>query len=260
MRKYILLLSLIFVVIIGCDNSTDPTLNNGSIKMYLVDAPSSLDSIIIFVKRVEVHRSDGGDNSRWYIINDSLRSFDLLELTNGASAVLGNSVLEPGKYSQIRLILDEGNYVIDQGVKHYLTVPSGMETGIKLNHQFTIESDNLYELYLDFNVDKSVHITGNGEYMLQPVIRVMPMIISGTISGQVLPIDAQATVFTTIGTDTVTTYPDENGFFKLMALPQGNYNVEIHPENILYKDTVVTGVNVFAEQNTDIGTVELESN
>jgi hypothetical protein len=67
-------------------------------------------------------------------------------------------------------------------------------------------------------------------------------------------------VFTTIGTDTVTTYPDENGFFKLMALPQGNYNVEIHPENILYKDTVVTGVNVFAEQNTDIGTVELESN
>jgi hypothetical protein len=187
MRKYILLLSLIFVVIIGCDNSTDPTLNNGSIKMYLVDAPSSLDSIIIFVKRVEVHRSDGGDNSRWYIINDSLRSFDLLELTNGASAVLGNSVLEPGKYSQIRLILDEGNYVIDQGVKHYLTVPSGMETGIKLNHQFTIESDNLYELYLDFNVDKSVHITGNGEYMLQPVIRVMPMIISGTISGQVLP-------------------------------------------------------------------------
>jgi hypothetical protein len=158
------------------------------------------------------------------------------------------------------VILDDGNYVIDQGVKHYLTVPSGMETGIKLNHQFTIESDNLYELYLDFNVDKSVHITGNGEYMLQPVIRVMPMIISGTISGQVLPIDAQATVFTTIGTDTVTTYPDENGFFKLMALPQGNYNVEIHPENILYKDTVVTGVNVFAEQNTDIGTVELESN
>jgi hypothetical protein len=259
MKRSILLLLLIFAVIIGCDNSTDPSSGSGSIKIYLVDSPSSLDSIVIFVKRVEVHKSGNGD-AGWYVINNTLRSFNLLELRNGASAVLGDSILEPGEYTQLRLVLDEGNYVVDQGVKHYLTVPSGMQTGIKLNHQFTIEPDNLYELFLDFNADKSVHITGAGIYMLNPVIRVMPMVISGTISGRVLPLDAQATVFTTIGLDTVTTYPDTAGFFKLMALPQGTYNVEIHPENISYKDTLIGGVNVQKEQDTDIGTVELETN
>jgi hypothetical protein len=179
---------------------------------------------------------------------------------DGASVVLGDSILQAGDYTQIRLILANGNYVIDNGVKHDLNVPSGSQTGIKLNHGFTIEPNTLYELMLDFNVDKSIHITGNGQYMLKPVIRCMSMITSGTISGQVLPLDAQAIVFTTVGLDTVTTYPDVQGFFKLMALPQGTYSVEFAPVNPAYKDTVLTGVNVLANQNNNIGLVELRTN
>jgi len=261
MKKLVISLALIMGLMIGCsDTSTNPTQGSGTLKLYLVDSPSSLDSVIIFVKRVEVHRTDSDSTSGWYVINNTLRSFDLLQLRNGASAVLGDSVLTAGGYSQIRLILAEGNYVIDDGVKHDLTVPSGYKTGIKLNHAFSIMPDVLYELFLDFNVDKSIHITGNNKYMMRPVIRVMPMIISGTISGQVLPLDAQATVFTTIGSDTVTTYPDLNGFFKLMALPQGSYNMEIYPANTAYKDTVISNVSVLANQSTDISSVELQNN
>lgn len=260
MKKIMFSLLLIFLVIIGCDNSTEPSLGNGSLKIYLADSPSSLDSVIIFVKSVEVHQAGNGDNTGWNVINNTLRSFDLLELRNGATAVLGDSVLGSGQYTEIRLILGEGNYVVDNGIKHSLTISSGMQTGIKLYHQFTIEPDNLYELILDFNVDKSVYSTGMENYALKPVIRVMPMIISGTISGQVLPLEAQAKVFTTIGLDTVTTYPDTDGFFKLMALPEGTYNVEIQPANISYKDSVIGGVNVIAEQDTSIGTIELGTN
>ena len=118
----------------------------------------------------------------------------------------------------------------------------------------------MYEYLLDFNVDKSIVITGNGTFKLKPVIRVQPMIVSGTISGVVLPLDAQATVFTEVQLDTVSTYPDENGQFKLMALPEGVYYVSIHPENAAYRDTTIFGVNVLANQNTDIDTVKLGSN
>lgn len=262
MKKILLGISLVMLFIWSCsDNSTDPTVQgDGSIKLYLVDSPSTFDSVIIFVKRVEVHKSGSDSTSGWFVINDSLRSFDLLQLVNGASVVLGDSVLTSGNYTQIRLILADGNYVIDNGFRHDLTVPSGMQTGIKLNHAFTIEPNSLYELILDFNVEKSIHITGNGKYMMKPVIRVMPMIISGSISGMVLPLDAQATVFTTIGLDTVTTYPDALGFFKLMVLPQGVYNLEIDPSNPAYKDTLIENVSVFSHQNTDIGTIELETN
>jgi hypothetical protein len=261
MKKLIMLSVLIAALFIGCsDDSTGPASGNGSLKMYLVDSPSSFDSVVVFVSRVEVHKSGSDDNSGWFVINNTLRSFDLLQLRNGASAVLGDSILASGDYTQIRLILTNGNYVIDNGVKHDLIIPSGSQTGIKLNHGFTIEPNSLYELILDFNVDRSIHITGNGQYMLRPVIRCMSMITSGTISGQVLPLDAQAIVFTTIGSDTVTTYPDALGFFRLMALPQGTYNLEINPVNLAYKDTVITGVNVLANQNNNIGLVELRSN
>lgn len=262
MKKFVFSMILILALIIGCtDNATDPTgQGNGSLKLLLVDSPASFDSVIIFVKRVEVHKSGSDSTSGWVVMNNSLRSFDLLQLRNGASIVLGDSVLSSGKYTQIRLILDDGNYVIDNGTRHNLTVPSGMQTGIKLNHEFTIQPETLYELILDFNIDKSIHVTGNGKYMMKPVIRVMPMVTSGTISGQVLPLDAQTAVFTTIGDDTVTTYPDIDGFFKLMALPQGLYNVEIAPANVAYKDTVITGVSVLANENTDIDTVVLRTN
>ena len=144
-------------------------------------------------------------------------------------------------------------------MKHSLNITSGMQTGIKLNHEFTIESGNLYELILDFNVDKSVRITGNGKYMMKPVIRISPTVISGTISGKIIQTDAQATVSTTFGIDTVSTYPDADGFFKLMALQAGTYEVKIEPGNTIYKDTVISNVNVIAEQNKNIGTIELQT-
>jgi hypothetical protein len=264
MKKISIAFILIALLAVGCsDNKTNPisqeSQGKSNLKIYLVDSPSSIDSLIIFVKRVEVHKSGSDSTSGWYVINNDLRRFDLLQLRNGASAVLGDTVLEPGQYSQIRLILSDGNYAIDQGIQHKLTVPSGFQTGIKLNHEFTLEPNNLYELFLDFNVDKSVHVTGNGKYIMNPVIRVTPQITSGTISGQVLPTDAQATVFTTIGTDTVSTYPDSSGFFKLMTLPQGLYDVHIFPDTSMYKDSTLTNIVVSANQNTDLGVIQLES-
>lgn len=251
-----------FFILVGCsDQSTnvDPVDQKGRLKMYLVDSPAVLDSVIICVTRVEVHIAGSDSTSGWFVINDSTRYFDLLRLTNGASAVLGDSSLAPGHYTQIRLFIGEGSYVVDQGVKHDLEIPSGSQSGLKLIHQFTIESGKLYELLLDFNVEKSIVITGNGKYKLKPTIRVVPIVISGSISGQVLPLDAQPTIWTIYGTDTITTYSDLQGFFKLMALNQGVYDVNIIPaDTMMYRDTVVTNVQVIANQETDIGIVTLQ--
>ena len=261
--KTIIFLTLLSIIIwTSCsDQSTnvDPVNQNGRLKIYMVDSPSTLDSVIICVTSVEVHKSGSDSTSGWFVINYSTRYFDLLLLTNGASAVLGDTSLAPGQYTQIRLIIGEGSYVIDQGVKHDLEIPSGSQTGLKLTHQFTIEAGKLYELILDFNVEKSIIITGNGKYKLKPTIRVIPMVISGSIAGQVLPLDAQPTIWTVYGTDTITTYADLQGFFKLMALYQGIYEVNITPaDTMVYRDTVITGVQVLANQETDIGTVTLQ--
>ena len=113
-------------------------------------------------------------------------------------------------------------------------------------------------MMLDFNAGQSIHLTGNGNYMMNPVIRVMPVITSGTISGQVLPLDADANVWTLVGADTVSTYPNSGGYFALMALPEGLYDVHIMPNNILYRDTLITDVNVTAGDDTNLGTINLQ--
>ncbi len=263
----ILSYSILFMLLIALwqcseNNTTEPTPNGGegSIRLTLIDSPSTLDSVVICISRVEVHDA-GTDTTEgsWDVINDSLRYFDLLQLQNGASAVLGDTSLSAGKYTQIRLILEDRNYVVYNGIKFPLTVPSGTQTGIKLNHSFEIEDGKLYELYLDFNVDKSIIITGNGQYKLKPTIRVVPVVISGAISGQVLPLDADPTIWTLVGADTASTFTDIAGLFKLMALPEGNYNVHITPaDTLIYRDTTITDVNVLANQITDIGIVTLE--
>lgn len=263
--KSIFFLSMLSIfVLIGCSDQTtnvDPVDQNGRLKIYLIDSPAALDSVIICVTRVEVHKAGSDSTSGWFIINDSTRYFDLLLLTNGASAILGDTSLIPGQYTQIRLFIGEGSYVVDQGIKHDLEIPSGSQSGLKLIHQFTIEPGKLYELLLDFNVEKSIIITGNGQYKLKPTIRVTPMVISGSISGQVLPLDAQPAIWTVYGTDTITTYTDLQGFFKLMGLPQGNYDVNILPaDTLIYRDTTITSVQVMANQDTDIGVITLETN
>jgi len=256
----VLLVSLLYIL--SCTESStnvDPVEQNGRLKMYLVDSPASFDSVIICVTSVEVHKSGNDSTSGWFVINDSTRYFDLLLLTNGASEVLGDTSLSAGKYTQIRLIIGDGSYVIDQGIKHELEVPSGSQTGLKLTHQFTIEEGKLYELILDFNVEKSIIITGNGRYKFKPTIRVMPMVVSGSIAGQVLPLDAQPTIYTIYGTDTITTYTDLQGFFKLFALYQSNYDVTIFPaDTMMYRDTVITNIQVVANQGTKIGLVTLQ--
>lgn len=256
-----LLVMLMLLFLIGCSgNSIQPQTGKGQFKAYLIDSVSGQDSVVICVSRVDVHKSGSDSTSGWITINDSLRYFDILTLTNGISAVLGTAQLDAGKYTQIRLILADSNYVVDtNGVIHKLFIPSGMQTGIKLTNNFTITGGNLYELYLDFNAGKSIHVTGNGRYMLKPTIRVVPMVISGSISGTVLPLDAEANVSAISGMDTISTYPLLDGTFLLVALPEGTFNVKITPNNILYADTTIVGVNVVAAQNTDLGTIVLKN-
>ena len=112
--------------------------------------PADLDAVNIVVREVSVHSEADG----WVTINDSLRTFNLLTLTNGASVLLGSATLNPGHYTQIRLLLGEGSNVVVNGTAYPLVVPSGLQTGIKLIHEFTLEPSYTYELMLDFDASK----------------------------------------------------------------------------------------------------------
>jgi hypothetical protein len=239
----------------GCSETTKSG-PEGDIKIYLTDKPADFDAVNIVVSEVSVHMSGDDSVAGWTVICDSIQQFDLLELRNGAMALFADHGLQPGHYTQIRLKVTDGCSVMVDGSQYDLEIPSGYQSGIKINHSFWIEENEIYELLLDFDAKKSIIEKGNGEYQLKPVIRAIAVQTSGGISGMVNPKDAEALAL--VSPDTLAfSHTDTSGFFKLVGLLEGLYSVKIVPDDVTYADTTITDVIVTAGQTTDLGTIEL---
>ncbi|MBU0719104.1 MAG: DUF4382 domain-containing protein [Planctomycetes bacterium] len=261
MKLSVPILLLCIVALSGCGSSTEPVQEGqGEIRIVLVDRPAECDAVNIVVDEVSVHSSDADSASGWIVLNSTTRTFDLLTLRNGASEILGDSLLDPGHYTQIRLKLADSCTVVVDGLTHPLEVPSGVQSGLKLNHPFDIASNALYELTLDFDAMRSIHVTGTDRYKLSPVIRVVANQVSGSISGTINPAGTKAGVFTLVGADTVSTFADTTtGAFMLVALPASSYAVHVVTSAFAYRDTTLAGVPVVAGQDSNLGTITLSA-
>jgi len=249
------LLSLILIA--GCSSSSTSPSGQGEIRLMLVDSPADYDEVNIVVSKIEVHAAGSGTNSGWITLSDTTATYDLLKLTNGANSIIGDRMLPVGKYTQIRLSIGTGSNVVIDGASYALDVSSA--TGLKLNHNFDIEEGKLYLLTLDFDAARSIKPTNDDHYRLHPVIRVVANVVSGSIFGIISPASVRAAITTTIGdVDTVSTVSNiTNGSFKLVALPEGIYDVTIEPEDDGYLSTTIMSIQVVAQQDADLGTVTL---
>jgi hypothetical protein len=151
--------------------------------------------------------------------------YDILKFRNGMDTLLLRGTVPVGKVNQIRLILGEGNTVVVDGVAEPLTTPSAQESGLKLNLNETFVAGGAYDIWIDFDAAKSIHQTGNGKYMLKPVIRAYSAATDGRIKGAVLPVAALTTVYVSNGVDTYSAIPGPDGYFLITGLPAGTYNV-----------------------------------
>ncbi len=190
-------------LIAGCGGSSS---SGGTLGVSLTDAPacsSGVTDVYLTVTEVRIHQSATAQptDSGWIDITlPTPLQVDLTKLTNGVLQSLGTTALPAGQYQQIRLMLastNSANYVIDGSGSHPLTVPSGLQTGIKLIGQFTVSANTLSDVVLDFDACRSVVTAGNsGTYLLKPVISIDPVVVSGTIDGYVAPTVAAATAVT----------------------------------------------------------------
>lgn len=259
-----LVLFLIAGMFYGCsDNSTSPSDQNGSVKINMTDSPADFDGVFIVVSKVEVNANANAANSDegWITLNSTERTYNLMSLRNGVNVTIADTALAAGTYGEVRLVMGSGSYVMVGGVKFNLNVSSNLQTGIIVSHQFTVNANASANLTLDFDVNRSIIVNGTSSFTLRPSIRIVDTDNSGSISGMVMPLNADAIVWTkTASSDTVTTYPDSSGYFKLSALPGGSsYKINVHAQSIGFNDTTVSNINVTAGQNTDVGNLTLSS-
>lgn len=181
----------------GCGGGGDePT---GTVSVALTDAPvDSADEAWIRVTGV-AFKPEG---SAAEIVEDfSPRTLNLLEYQRGDVAVLLDEVrLKAGRYEWLRLIIESepnvrDSYLMVNGQECELRVPSGAESGLKMNRGFTIPAEGSLALTVDFDLRKSLHAPPGLQsgtdgactqgYLLRPTLRLVDDANVGAIAGTV---------------------------------------------------------------------------
>ena len=258
-RAVSLLLSILCLGLFGCSKggpgqATRPGF--GSVKVSMTDAPAAYDQVNVVIREVRIHSAAAGEDDGWFVVESDPATYDLLSLQNGVFVTLGiASSIPAGAYDEVRLVLGDGSTIVVDGATHDLKVPSGMQSGIKLKGLFEVPDGGRVEVLLDFDAARSVVETGNGKYLLKPVIR-MTAAPTGAIHGDLEPAVA-ATITVTQNADTVaTTSAAADGQFTVAALLAGTYTVSIDVAED-YRDTTLAGVAVTAGATTELGTIAL---
>lgn len=195
MRNLVVALVIIMGIVAasGLSCGEAPETGTGTLELYLADAPidaENVTGVYITINEIQYHVNDVWTTCEGF---EGPKTYNLLELANGNSTLLGDLVLPGGHYNQIRFMLDApemghersnpGCYIqFADNSTETLFVPSGNTTGYKAVGQFTVPVNGTVEVTADFDVRKSVHVAAS-DYILWPTIRLIVDNEAGRISG-----------------------------------------------------------------------------
>jgi hypothetical protein len=187
MRRISLLVfsAVVIVGAIACDNSpSSPSGPSARFNLRLTDSPfSDARAVLVTFSEVTAHRTDSDWTRVPFADGGPARTCDLKKLENSED-VLGTGPLPAGDYTQVRLVVQSARLYFDNpavgpacaatiaapaGKMADLRIPSGE---VKLNRGFKLSADATTTMLLDFDGDRSIHQTGNGTYMMSPVIGI----------------------------------------------------------------------------------------
>ena len=251
------MLTISSFIFYACSKDNSASADKAKLQVYLTDDPGNYDEVIIDVQDIKINYSTDSADGWQSLSNVRVGSYDILKLVDGNDTLLGDAELDAGKIEQIRLILGPNNYVKIDGQTIPLQTPSAQQSGLKLNIHQDVNAGVTYKLLLDFDAARSIVQTGNGKYILKPVIRTSLQAVGGSVRGYVLPDSLRTAVFALQGTDTVAGTYTSGGSYMLKGLDAGTYTLAFSPSDSTYKSQTKTGVVVTNNTVTTVDTVRL---
>lgn len=257
-----------------------------SVTILLTDAGSEyIGTAEVDIGRVELLAADGGEHV--LLSEDGTDGFvNLLDFQGSATTPIAEADIDPGSFVQLRLFVEaarvsliEGYTFRDGSTEMDLTVPSGAQTGIKLNLQAEDEGPlqivpGETVIVLDFDVSQSFVLRGNPDtpagvhgVNFTPAIRVTGMDVAASISGTVstaeeglsvegLTVRAEPTDGGTAPgyqTETATALTAEDGTYTMFFLVPGTYEVTMDLDAGLSTEPASHTVELgYSENATDV--------
>jgi hypothetical protein len=166
----------------------EPVQAKGTLQIMVTDAPpeEEVTSIMVTVESVEVHKAaaqqqqeqgqqESGTNSTdgeagWLPLDilAGNETFDLLQI-QGLEQILAVTELEAGNYTQIRMTISNVQVRLGDGDLQDVILPSGK---LKFVRPFNIAANQTTALLFDFDAEKSVNVTGSGQIIVKPVVKL----------------------------------------------------------------------------------------
>src|SRR5260370_21487162 len=184
----------------------------GPVSVRLTDAPNpGIASAVVWVSRVSL--VGGGAHVD---ISTTPAQYDLLSLQGGVTALLGSALIPVGDYEQLRLVVDSARITLagsatfsDGSNTRTLRVPSGMQTGIKVNFGGPVHvAPGQTSLVVDFDASRSCVFTGSGASptgaLFKPVLHATAQDVAGSVRRLLPPATTHPRLFAIMGpSDTV---------------------------------------------------------
>ena len=177
----------------GCGGGGSGSGGMGSLSLNLTDAPvDGATEVVVVFSGIELHHTDGATTT---VDFSSPKSIDLIKLQNGVTGALTDGAAVPaGNYDWMRLkVLADKNtqgqsYIkLLTGAQYPLWIPSGAETGLKLNRAFTVAQGSTTRLVIDFDLRKSITAPPGQDpnYIMRPTLRLLDQLQVGKLTANV---------------------------------------------------------------------------
>lgn len=241
-----------------------------SLSLKLTDAPFPLDlvdQVNVNLTKIDIRTGPENNAVQYITLFEQDLVVDMLTLTNGNTLDLSTTELPVGSYPSMRMFVNDGFVLMKDGQVFDLKVPSGSQSGIKINFResLVLDENETKEVLLDFDVSKSLVARGNINspngirgFNFKPVINASVLSQSGTLEGTVrdrlsneLLENAQISV---IAADTVFTssFTNPSGAFKVLGVPEGNYELLVELKDYMPESIEMVQVRIAEETVVEI--------
>jgi len=172
------------------DAITDLYYKPGTITVSITDAViDSAQEVWVQFTGVTIQPSNGEAINFTF---KNVKNINLLSLQGTLSTeLIDNEVIPPGNYDSIRLHVNASidsnldSYIkLDDGSEHELSIPSGSQTGLKINSSFELTTTEELNLMIDFDLRKSVVLSA-GKYKLRPTLRMINLDNTNNVTGSI---------------------------------------------------------------------------